>query len=89
MALGLIPLYVALLAAFVHLYGGEAELKLVERISRLEAEHRALLAQLPPEAQAHYWARHKQASAEEGADRWCFPAPIFDEGGYRWAAVFG
>ncbi len=54
-------------AGYVHLFGAEAELKLVQRISRLEAEHRRLLCELPAAVQASFHARHRQASTVPGA----------------------
>ena len=56
-------------AGYVHLFGAEAELKLVQQISRLEAEHRRLLCALPAAVQACFHARHRQASAVPGALR--------------------
>lgn len=51
----------------MHLYAGEAQLKLVARISRLEERHRALLGSLPDAMRRHFHARHRQASAVQGA----------------------
>ncbi|KAG2449853.1 hypothetical protein HYH02_005376 [Chlamydomonas schloesseri] len=68
---------------YIHLYGREAELKLVERISALESQHAKLLEGLPEQSQAHYWSRHQDACDGQGADRWVFPPPIYDEEDYR------
>ncbi|PNW70419.1 hypothetical protein CHLRE_17g719050v5 [Chlamydomonas reinhardtii] len=68
---------------YIHLYGREAELKLVERIGALESQHAKLLAGLPEESQRHYWSRHQEACDGQGADRWVFPPPIYDEEEYR------
>lgn len=68
---------------YVHVYGVDAPRHLVDRISKLEALHSKLLEQLPVEHQAHYWSRHKEASAEEGAAKWVFPEPIVDEVNWR------
>lgn len=65
------------------MHGREAELKLVERISQLEAQHMALLKQLPDHLQAHYWRRHKEASIGQGSERWVFPPLIYDEEAFR------
>mmetsp|Transcript_38066 Transcript_38066/g.84775 ORF Transcript_38066/g.84775 Transcript_38066/m.84775 type:complete len:281 (+) Transcript_38066:50-892(+) len=72
-----------ILRAYVHLFGRGAEIKLIERISDLERQHRQLLAALPPPLQEHYWRRHKEASHEEGSDRWVLPPLIYDEAAYR------
>jgi hypothetical protein len=70
--------------AYIHLYGADgARLQLVERITRLERERDALLAQLPPAAQAHVRRRQRAAAVEPGADRWAFPSPIRDERRFR------
>ena len=55
----------------------------VERISELERQHASLLRELPLAQQEHYWRRHAEASAEEGAGRWSIPSPIFDEAAFR------
>ncbi|KAG2437905.1 hypothetical protein HXX76_005521 [Chlamydomonas incerta] len=68
---------------YIHLYGREAEMKLVERIGALESQHAKLLAGLPEESQRHYWSRHEEACDGQGADRWVFPPPIYDEEEYR------
>eukprot|EP00798_Chlamydomonas_sp_ICE-L_P019498 gene19498-26161_t len=69
--------------AFVFLYGREAELKLVERIASLEAEHSKLLHQLPKAVQEQYWRRHGEASATLSSGSWIFPQPIFNERAFR------
>ncbi|GLC43652.1 hypothetical protein PLESTF_001616300 [Pleodorina starrii] len=68
---------------YIQLYGKEAELKLVERISSLEGQHGRLLAGLSEGAREHYWRRHREASEGQGSDRWVFPPPIYDEAAYR------
>lgn len=69
--------------AYVHLYGSQARLKLVERISALEAVRAALLGGLPKATQAHVLRRQRSAATEPGAEKWVFPSPIYDERGFR------
>ncbi|GIL64075.1 hypothetical protein Vafri_18050 [Volvox africanus] len=68
---------------YIQLYGREAELRLVERISSLEEQHGRLLAGLTEDMREHYWRRHREASEGQGSDRWVFPPPIYDEATYR------
>ncbi|KAG2490904.1 hypothetical protein HYH03_010817 [Edaphochlamys debaryana] len=68
---------------YCHVYGREAELKLVERIGSLEARHRELLAGLPAAMREHHAARHEEACEGQGSDRWVFPSPIADEADFR------
>lgn len=68
---------------YVYLYGGDAPLKLAERISQLEARRSQLLAQLPVDVQSHVLRRQQDAVEEEGADKWAFPVVIHDELQYR------
>lgn len=65
------------------MYGNDAQLKLIQRISDLEAQHQRLLLQLPDAQQSHYWQRHREASTEQGAEKWVFPEVINDEQQYR------
>lgn len=69
--------------AYVHLFGQEAQLRLVERISEFEDRHRAALCELPKWMQEAYRSRQKQASSVPGSDKWVFPQPIYDERRYR------
>lgn len=69
--------------AYVHIFGRDAQMKLVTRISHLERQHESLLAALPAAFQKQFHARHKQAAAEPGAEKWVFPNPILDEVAYR------
>jgi hypothetical protein len=78
-----VPPWWGLRAGFVWLYGRDAQLKLVELISELEAEHARLLAALDAPTRARYWTRHADASAQPGSGRWAFPSPIYDEAGFR------
>lgn len=69
--------------AFLFMYGTNAELKLVERISQLEKRHKELLTKLPSYMQDHYWQRHKDIVARTGGESWVFPIPVYDEASYR------
>ena len=72
------------LRCYVHLYGGDAPLRLVERVSQLEAQRAELLAALPPAAQAHIRRRQVDAASEgEGALRWQVPTIILNEAQFR------
>lgn len=68
---------------YVHLFGKEAPLRLVERISALETEHAELLSGLDSETQAFYQRRMVGAAEGPGALRWTIPSPILDEGAFR------
>ncbi|KAK9839710.1 hypothetical protein WJX81_007737 [Elliptochloris bilobata] len=72
---------------YVHLFAEEAQLKLVERISHLEARHRALLRNLPEAVRMHFHARHSQASAVPGSGDWVFPRAILCEAAFREACA--
>ena len=69
-------------AAYIHLYGLDAQLHLARRISALEAQHSEMLSRLPEDFQRKFHTRRKQAAAEAGAEdstltstpRW--PSPI-------------
>ncbi len=54
-------------------------------MSRLEAAHAAALAALPEATRSRFWARHKDASAEPGAEKWQLPraVPIAGEAAFR------
>jgi hypothetical protein len=54
----------------------QAQLALVEYVSRLEAAHAAALAALPEATRARFWARHADASAQPGAEKWVLPRPM-------------
>eukprot|EP00983_Pelagomonas_calceolata_P082002 1155782-Pelagomonas_calceolata.AAC.1 len=73
---------------YAHLFGADAPRMLVQRISNLEQLHAQLLAELPIHLQAHWLARHKEASAEGGScdgagSSWEFPSIIYDETAFR------
>jgi len=73
---------------YAHLFGADAPRMLVQRISNLEQLHAQLLAELPTHLQAHWLARHKEASAEGGScdgagSSWEFPSIIYDETAFR------
>mmetsp|Transcript_42611 Transcript_42611/g.101170 ORF Transcript_42611/g.101170 Transcript_42611/m.101170 type:complete len:294 (-) Transcript_42611:161-1042(-) len=70
--------------AYVFLFGSDAQLKLVERISEWERRREGLLQQLPPAARERVRMRESEAAREDGADeaKWAFPNPIFDEAKY-------
>lgn len=70
-------------AAYIHLYGLDAQLHLARRISALEAQHSEMLSRLPEDFQLKFHTRRKQAAAEPGAEKWVFPQPILDEAGFR------
>ena len=72
------------LRCYVHLYGRDAPLRLVQRIGELEATRDALLAALPPEQQRHVKRRQVDAADEgEGALRWQLPPVVLDEADFR------
>lgn len=54
------------LAAYIRIFGRDAQMQLIARISELERRHEFLLAALPPAFQQQFHARHKQAAAEPG-----------------------
>ena len=66
-------------AAYVHLFGREAQLKLVDRISHFERRRAELLSQLPQHLQQVITARQSSACEDPGADKWVFPDAILDE----------
>ena len=68
---------------YIHLFGKDAPLRLVERISALETKHALLLSGLPPETQAFYQRRMLAAAEGPGALRWTIPSPILDEAAFR------
>ncbi len=63
----------------------DAPLQLIAYVSRLEAAHAAALAALPEAARKRFWARHSEASAEPGAEKWQLPRAIAiaDEAAFR------
>ncbi|CAL8468971.1 g8512 [Coccomyxa elongata] len=68
---------------YVHLHGSHAQLAMIDRIAELEAQHAALLAQLPHETRQKFRRRHAEASEAPGSGNWTFPQPILDEASYR------
>lgn len=70
-------------AAYIHLYGLEAQVQLARRISELELRHSEMLSKLPEDFQRKFHSRRKQAAVEPGAEKWVFPQPILDEEGFR------
>lgn len=69
--------------AFLHMFGRDADLQLVQRIGVLEREHKALLEGLPEATQEAYRARQRSDAHAPGAERWVIPSPIWDEHGFR------
>ncbi|KAK9822916.1 hypothetical protein WJX74_004414 [Apatococcus lobatus] len=72
---------------YVHLYGRDAELRLVEHITSCEEAHQKLLQQLPSSTQEKWQRRKKEASSVPGSEKWSFPQPILDEHAYRQASA--
>lgn len=70
-------------AAYIHLYGKEAQLHLVQRIADFEQQHASLLGQLPSGIQDLVKQRHKDAASVSGSEKWVFPSPILDEARFR------
>lgn len=70
-------------AAYIHVYGHDAQLHLARRISELESRHSEMLGRLPADFQRNFHSRRKQAAAEPGAEKWVFPQPILDEEAFR------
>ncbi|BDA43030.1 hypothetical protein COCOBI_04-0400 [Coccomyxa sp. Obi] len=68
---------------YVHLHGSRAQLALIDRIAELEAQHAALLGQLPEQTRQKFRRRHAEASEAPGSGNWIFPQPILDEASYR------
>jgi hypothetical protein len=59
---------------FVALHGSAgAPLKLIELIRELEKQHAAALQALPDAYRHHFWARHVEAAAQPGSEKWVFP----------------
>lgn len=58
----------------MHIFGRDAQMQLVTRISHLERQHESLLAALPEAFQTQFHARHKQAAAEPGPGNFAFSA---------------
>lgn len=60
---------------YVHLHGSRAQLALIDRIAELEAQHAALLAQLPDDMRQKFRRRHAEASEASGMSvdgfLWC------------------
>eukprot|EP00877_Chromochloris_zofingiensis_P013833 jgi/Chrzof1/8703/Cz03g21080.t1 len=68
---------------YIHLFGEDAQMKLVQRISQLEHQRDDLLRQLPSDMQDSIHNRHKQAATGQGSDKWIFPKPVYNEVQYR------
>eukprot|EP00457_Paulinella_chromatophora_P004773 gb/GEZN01004786.1/.p1 GENE.gb/GEZN01004786.1/~~gb/GEZN01004786.1/.p1 ORF type:complete len:530 (+),score=79.26 gb/GEZN01004786.1/:47-1636(+) len=69
---------------YVHYYGtGQAQLKLMERISEYERLFFQSLKKLPTDLQKKFQAREQEAMQEDGAFSWIFPSVIRDEAAYR------
>jgi hypothetical protein len=70
---------------YIHLFGHEAPLRLIEHISALESKHAELLSRLPTEIQQIYEKR--KVDAAEGDDgsptSWTIVNPILNELSYR------
>ena len=73
------------LRGFVHLHGRRAQLKLADRITRLEMEHARLLAALPAKTQEAWQRRKLEAADSEAALRWVFPDLLLNEAEFRQA----
>jgi hypothetical protein len=56
-------------SAYIRVFGRDAQMRLIARISTLERQHETLLAALPTAMQQQFRARHKQAAAEPGQNR--------------------
>ena len=72
-----------MLAAYVHLYGLEAQKHLMLRILMLEKDHRQKLEALPDAFRTAFEKRRQAASREAGSDKWVFPQPILNEERFR------
>ncbi|KAJ1636723.1 hypothetical protein T492DRAFT_625248 [Pavlovales sp. CCMP2436] len=73
---------------FVHLYGASANVRLAERISKLEVQHASSLAALGSVAQQAYRRRRMEdVFSRPGTRTWQIPAPIADEAAYRAAVL--
>lgn len=69
--------------AYLHLFGQQAQLQLIDRIGQLETRHTELQAKLPAEIREKYLARQREAADVPGSEKWVFPQPIWDEAAYR------
>lgn len=69
--------------AYIHLYGREAQLHLVQRIADFEQQHAVLFAKLPDKVQALVKFRQQEAASVAGSEKWVFPSPIIDEHKFR------
>ncbi len=72
-----------MLAAYVHLYGLEAQRQLMLRILMLEKDHDKRLKALPNAFRTAFEKRRQAASREPGSEKWVFPQPILNEERFR------
>ena len=54
-------------AAYLHLFGKEAELQLIKHISEYEHQHQLLLSHLPASVQLKYKLRQRDAAEAPGS----------------------
>ena len=73
----------AVLAAYVHLYGLEAQRHLMLRILMLEKDHEQRLEALTDSFRSAFEKRRQAASREPGSEKWVFPQPILNEERFR------
>ncbi len=71
------------LAAYVHLYGLEAQRHLMLRILLLEQDHEHRLKSLPDAFRTAFEKRRQAASREPGSEKWVFPQAILNEERFR------
>ncbi|DBB04085.1 TPA: hypothetical protein ACH3X1_013138 [Trebouxia sp. C0004] len=69
--------------AYIHLYGTEAQMRLVKRIVDFEKQHAKMLLRLPQRTQELIKLRQHEAASVAGSEKWVFPSAILDEGKYR------
>lgn len=69
--------------AYIHLYGKEAQIRLVKRIVDFEQQHANMLLRLPQQTQELVKLRQHEAASVAGSEKWVFPSAILDEGKYR------
>ncbi len=69
--------------AFLHVFGRDADMQLIQRIGELEAVLDTLLQGLPEATQAAYRARQRSDAHAVGSERWVVPAAIWNEKSFQ------
>eukprot|EP00210_Caulerpa_lentillifera_P009340 g8904.t1 len=68
---------------YIRMFGKQAQMNLVQYITKVEQDRAVCLSQLNEELQGRIHSRQLEAATAPGSEKWIFPAPIYDEEEYR------